>query len=318
MIRYSKHVAEVIVVDNHSSDDSVQYLKENFSEIRLIELPENLGFAGGYNESLKQIDAPYYVLLNSDVQVTENWLGPILEFMDSRKDVGAVQPKILDYKNKEYFEYAGASGGYIDFMGYPFCRGRFFDHLEKDTGQYNDPVEVFWATGACMVIRSDIFHSAGRFDPDFFAHMEEIDLCWRIWHFGQKIYCYPGCSVYHVGGGTLDKSNPRKTFLNFRNNLSMLYKNIPGYKMYWIVFIRLILDAVAAAKFLAERHHKDAWAVFRSHIAFYKRMGSLRKKRRSIQKRKGSHSAMYKKSILLAFYIQRIKNFADLPWKKNE
>src|SRR5690606_32957114 len=218
VIKHTPSWCEIIVADNASTDNSLQVMKEYFPHIRIIPLSENTGFAGGYNRALKQVDAEYYVLLNSDIEVTPQWVESVIQFMDANKDVAACQPKILAYHQKNEFEHAGASGGFMDYLGYPFCRGRLFNTLEKDSGQYNQPIEIFWATGACMFIRSNEYHAAGALDEYFFAHMEEIDLCWRLKRKGLRLFCIPQSQVFHVGGGTLHKSNPRKTYLNFRNN----------------------------------------------------------------------------------------------------
>ncbi|HCO67924.1 MAG TPA: glycosyl transferase family 2, partial [Dysgonomonas sp.] len=241
-------IADIVIADNHSTDGSIEFLKTNYPNLSLIILPENYGFAEGYNKALAQVEAEYYVLLNSDVEVTENWLAPLTDFLDKNADTACVQPKILAERNKEYFEYAGACGGFIDKYGYPFCRGRIFATVENDEQQYNNPLQIFWATGACMVIRSKDFKDAGGFDGTFFAHMEEIDLCWRLNARGRKIYCIPQSVVYHVGGATLSKESPRKTFLNFRNNMLMLYKNL-GYENFKRLFYtRISLDYLAASQ----------------------------------------------------------------------
>ena len=227
VVEYSKDEAEIIVADNGSTDDSVEWVRTHFPEVRIIQLDRNYGFAEGYNKALVQVDCTYYVLLNSDVEVTPHWLTPLIEEMDARPEVAACQPKILSEVRKGSFEYAGACGGYIDRFGYPFCRGRIFDTVEEDHGQYDTPQEVLWASGCCLMIRADDYWSADGLDGRFFAHNEEIDLCWRLYQAGRKIFCFPQSTVYHVGGGTLPKGNPWKTFLNFRNNLTMLWKNLP-------------------------------------------------------------------------------------------
>ena len=246
VLEYSHDEAAVIVADNHSADDSVELLKTYGQDIKLICLDKNYGFAEGYNRALRQIDAEYYVLLNSDVEVTPHWLSPLVAFMDSHPDVAASQPKLLAMHNRTAFEYAGASGGFIDRLGYPFCRGRLFDKVEQDNGQYDQPIDIFWATGACMMIRSADYWEAGGLDGRFFAHSEEIDLCWRLRLLGRRICCLPESKVYHLGGGTLPKKNPRKTFLNFRNNLTMLYKNLPEDELKAVMRWRWALDYLAA------------------------------------------------------------------------
>ncbi|HEX9615036.1 MAG TPA: glycosyltransferase family 2 protein, partial [Bacteroidota bacterium] len=227
LVRHTSGNAEIVIADNGSTDDSVDYVRKTFPPVRTILLGKNLGFAGGYNEALKQVEAEYYVILNSDVEVTEGWIESIITMMEGDPRIGACQPKILDIRVRNRFEYAGAAGGFIDVLGYPFCRGRILNSFEEDRGQYDDMKEVFWATGAALFIRSKLFRQAGGFDEDFFAHMEEIDLCWRIKHLGYRVMACPSSTVYHLGGATLDQGNPRKTFLNFRNGLILLFKNHP-------------------------------------------------------------------------------------------
>lgn len=279
LLAYSGN-SEIVVIDNQSTDDSLAFLSQAYpDQVKVIELPENLGFAGGYNEGLKQVKADYYAIVNSDIEVTEQWLDPLVRFLDENPDYAACQPKIKAYKDKEKFEYAGAAGGFLDSFGYPYCRGRIFDEVEKDHGQYQKTTDVFWTSGACMLIRSKAFWEAGAFDQDFFAHMEEIDLCWRLHNLNYKLACVPASTVYHVGGGTLAKSNPRKTYLNFRNGLSLLYKNLPKRHL-WKIFVRMILDGFAAIKFGLENDFVHTKAVFIAHLHFY---GQLRK---NTQKRK--------------------------------
>ncbi len=269
VVAYSPE-ADVIVADNASTDASIDVLKTDFPSVRVIQLDRNYGFADGYNKALVQVDAEYYILLNSDVEVTEGWIPPLLSCMESNPKAVACQPKLLSYNNKEYFEYSGAAGGFIDRYGYPYCRGRVFDTIESDNGQYNGLCRLFWATGAAMMISSKAYWEAGGLDGQFFAHMEEIDLCWRINARGGEIYCVPESKVYHVGGATLDKSNPRKTFLNFRNNLLMLYKNLPEHELRSVMFVRLLLDYVAAFKFLLSGNAGDFKAVFRARREYRK------------------------------------------------
>ena len=242
--------SEVIVADNASTDDSVAVMRNEFPSVPLLLLDKNYGFAEGYNRALQQVDAEYYLLLNSDVEVAEGWLAPLLEYMNVHEDVAACQPKLLSQKEKHLFEYAGAAGGFLDRYGYPFCRGRIFDAVESDEGQYDTITDLFWATGAALMVRSADYWSAGGLDGTFFAHMEEIDLCWRLRSRGRRVVCVPSGVAYHVGGATLSKSNPRKTFLNFRNNLLMLYKNLPANELRGVMFVRAMLDYVAATKFL--------------------------------------------------------------------
>ncbi len=314
VIKYSP-TAAVLVADNASTDDSVLFLEKNYAGVKLIKLAQNTGFAGGYNAALKQVDAEYFVLLNSDVEVTENWLEPLTSFLDENKSVASCQPKILSYSNKNLFEHAGASGGYIDYLGYPFCRGRLFTHLEEDSGQYNQPVEIFWASGACMFIRSKVFFEMGGFDDSFFAHMEEIDLCWRMKRKGYTLFVVPGSVVYHVGGGTLPKNNPRKTFLNFRNNLTMLFKNLPRNKIIPVMAVRFFLDIVAAFKFLFEGDFADSLAVVKAYISFYRNRSIINKKRKAISDTKQIATAIYHGSIVFDYYVKGIKKFASLNKK---
>jgi len=241
VIEKSSASADVYVADNCSSDDSVCFLKQKFPQVKIIKNKKNYGFSAGYNQALKQIEAEYFVLLNSDIEVTDNWIEPVINLMESDKTIGACQPKLMSFNDKSLFEYAGAAGGFIDKYGYPFCRGRLFQTIEEDKNQYNDTIEIFWATGACLFVRAEIFKKLGGLDDDFFAHMEEIDICWRMKNAGYKIMYCPNSTVYHVGGGTLHKSNAKKTYLNFRNNLSLLFKNLPNKDFYKIFILRFIL-----------------------------------------------------------------------------
>ena len=269
VIEYSRQDAEIWVADNSSSDGSMHLLETQFPQVKTIVLEQNFGFAEGYNRALKQIDATYYVLLNSDVEVSHHWLTPLIEFMDSHQQVAACQPKLLAEYDKDSFEYAGACGGFLDKYGYPFCRGRIFDTVERDNGQYDYQQEILWATGACMMIRSKDYWTAGGLDGRFFAHNEEIDLCWRLRLMGRKIYCIPESEVYHVGGGTLPKSNPMKTYLNFRNNLTMLYKNLSDTELTHVMRMRRFLDYLAAFETLVlNRNWGDFKAIFKARRAF--------------------------------------------------
>ncbi|UTA66791.1 glycosyltransferase family 2 protein [Emticicia sp. 21SJ11W-3] len=297
---------EIVVADNASTDNSLVFMRHNYPQIRLISLPVNTGFAGGYNEALAQIEAEYYVLLNSDVEVTPNWVAPLVELMDANPAIAACQPKLKDYNNRQQFEYAGAAGGYIDWLGYPFCRGRIFDTCEADNGQYDDTREVFWATGACMFVRASVFHELGGFDTSFFAHMEEIDLCWRMKNAGYKVYYSAASTVYHVGGGTLHKSNPRKTFLNYRNGLAMMYKNLPPGQLFSTIFLRLILDGVSGIKLFLGGSFKDVWAIIKAHFAFYGMMRNLERKSPKVLK------DVYPKSIVLAYFLKKKKTYGEL------
>lgn len=310
-IKYSE-IAEIIVADNGSNDDSIDFLKDKYSNIKIIYNKKNYGYAGGYNKALKSINSKYYILLNSDVQVSENWIEPIISLMEKNKDIAACQPKILDYKIKNRFEYAGACGGYIDLFGYPFCRGRIFDHLEEDYEQYNNNLEVFWATGACLFIRSDSYWEIDGFDEDFFAHQEEIDLCWRLKNNGYKIMVEPKSKVFHVGGGTLNANSSYKTYLNFRNNLFMLIKNMKFSDILIIIPLRLILDAIAAISFLNQKNGvSHLIAIVKAHITFYFSIPKLIKKHNKInQTRELSGKKNY--SIIIKNKIQGIKCFSDL------
>ena len=304
---------KVIVADNASTDDSVAYLKTHFPEVEHIQMLVNKGFAGGYNEALAHLKANYYILLNSDVEVTENWITPVIQEMKAKNWVAA-QPKILAQKQKSHFEYAGAAGGYLDKLGYAFCRGRIFDTAEVDENQYNTNKEIFWATGACMFIDSGVYHQMGGFDADFFAHMEEIDLCWRIQQAGFKIGYVAQSTVYHVGGATLHKSNPFKTFLNFRNSLWMMTKNLPQNQLYQTLFIRMCLDGVAAIQFLIKGNFSDFKAVFNAHIAFYNKFFTMLAKRKLIHKTGNKIETIYPKSIIIEYFIKKKTKFKDLNW----
>lgn len=307
-------LAEIVVADNASTDDSVAFMQERFPDIRLIVNDFNGGFATGYNVALRQVEAEYYVLLNSDIEVTPHWIEPVVELMDADRNIVACQPKILSYYERGKFEYAGASGGFIDRYGYPFCRGRLFQHLEEDKGQYDDSCEVFWATGACMFVRADLYLEHGGLDDSFFAHMEEIDFCWRMKNLGYKVFCCPQSKVYHIGGGTLPKSSARKTFLNFRNNLSLLYKNLPSGKVSWTIAYRILLDWVAALKFLFGGSWADFWAVTRAHVAFYRRLPQLRKVRRTVPHRQVGQ--VYQRNIVFENFLKGKKRYTELDPKR--
>lgn len=278
VIHYSPN-AEIYVIDNASTDDSVQFIDAHFPTVKVIINERNFGFAGGYNEGLKQIDAEIYCLLNSDVEVTENWTEPVLNLFNDHPDIAAVQPKILDFNRRNYFEFAGAAGGLMDNLGYPYCRGRIFENLEEDHGQYDDETEIFWASGACLFIRSKEFWEQNGFDERFFAHQEEIDLCWRLKNDGKKIFYTGKSRVYHVGGGTLTKQNPQKTYLNFRNNLSMMLKNLPFPDLIGLLFTRLSLDGIAGIYFGLKNGFPHLWAVVRAHFGFYAQVPETLKRR---------------------------------------
>ena len=274
--------AEVYVIDNASTDDSVAYISTHFPSVKIVINQQNHGFAGGYNEGLKQIHADIYCLLNSDVEVTPEWLVPVAALFEKNPDIAAIQPKVLDYNRKNFFEFAGAGGGLIDNLGYPYCRGRVFENVEEDKGQYNDETEIFWASGCCLFIRSEDFWKQNGFDARFFAHQEEIDLCWRLKNSGRKIYYTGKSTIYHVGGGTLQKQNPRKTYLNIRNNLSMMLKNLPSDKLY-LIFIRLCLDGVAGIYFMFKHGFSHTRAVIKAHFGFYAQLPGTLKLRQQNQ-----------------------------------
>lgn len=306
VVQYSQN-HEIWIADNASNDDSVQFLKSNYPSVKLIQIPTNQGFAGGYNTALSQIEAEYFVLLNSDVEVSENWIEPVINLMDSDKTVAACQPKIRSFHKPELFEYAGAAGGFIDKYGYPFCRGRIFDTCEEDLGQYDDNIEIFWATGACMFVKANVFKEL-RFDDAFFAHMEEIDLCWRIKNAGHKIVYCSESVVYHVGGGTLQKSNPRKTFLNYRNGLALLYKNLPANRLFSTIFIRLVLDGISGIKLFLDGSFADTWAIIKAHFAFYAWVF------RGINRNKNAKEVgqIFDSSIVWRYFVKKQKKFTDL------
>jgi len=303
LLRYVPDYAEVVVADNASTDDSIKVLQEEFPHVRLIQNPSNGGFSKGYNLALQQIDADYYCLLNSDIEVSENWVEPVISMMDNDLKIGAVQPKLCSFEQRDSFEYAGASGGFIDKYGYPFCRGRLFDVIEKDNGQYDDCIEIFWATGAALFVRSEIYHQSGGLDEDFFAHMEEIDFCWRIKNLGYKIIVNPQSVVYHVGGGTLPKQNSLKTFLNFRNNHFLLIKNLPSNRLFVTGIVRFFLDIAAAFLFLTQGNYKDFLAVFKAMWASITGYKKMRKKRGNGHK--NAYQDTCKKSIVFLRYIKK-------------
>lgn len=319
VIAYSQgEGVEICVADNASSDNSCEVIEREFPEVRLIRLSENYGFAEGYNRALQQIDAEYVVLLNSDVEVTSGWLEPMTDYLDKHPQVAACQPKLLSFQEKSCFEYAGAAGGFIDKYGYPFCRGRIFDVIESDHGQYEDIIPVFWATGAALLIRLQVYREVGGLDGRFFAHMEEIDLCWRLRSRSYGIVCLPFSRVYHVGGATLKKENPRKTLLNFRNNLIMLYKNLPENELYRVMRVRLFLDYLAAFVFLLKGDKNNSLAVLRAHKE-YMSMRFLFKAERDENLRSASLVSIperFEKSILWWTKVRRCKFFSDLPWSR--
>lgn len=316
VLRYSKDEATVYVADNASTDDSLSLLRQHFPEVKLIVLDKNWGFAEGYNKALSQIEAEYYLLLNSDIEVTHHWLTPMIEYLDSHPDVAACQPKLLSMIDKDRFEYAGASGGYLDTFGYPFCRGRVFDTVEEDNGQYDNLADVLWASGAALMIRSKDYWDVDGLDARFFAHNEEIDLCWRLRIKGRRIVCVPESYVYHVGGGTLPKSNPMKTFLNFRNNLTMLYKCLPEEDLKRVMRWRWWLDYLAAWEMLIlKRNVGDFKAIYRARKAFKMWRKDFEADRQRIQASRVERKVPERKgfSLLWQYYVKGRKAFSTLP-----
>ena len=297
--------ASIYVADNASTDDSVNFVKKHFPDVVVIQNTENDGYAKGYNDALKYVDADVYCLLNSDVEVTKNWLPPIISEFENNPETAIIQPKILDYKNKTHFEYAGAGGGFVDKFGYPYCRGRIFNSVEEDSGQYNDSIDIFWASGACLFIRKDAFDALDGFDESFFAHFEEIDLCWRAFNLGYKTKYIGTSTIYHVGGATLKSSNPKKTYLNFRNSLFTLVKNAYG-NLFVLMLTRLLLDGVAGIKFLLELQPQHTFAIIKAHFNFYKKLPQLLKVRKSSKKGKDYYE---KTSILATYYLKNCKTF---------
>jgi len=308
VVKFSSE-ATVYLADNASTDDSVAFVRSNFPSVKIIQNKTNGGYAKGYNDALKTLDEDLFVLLNNDVEVTQNWLQPIVREFEQDKTMVAAQPKILDATNRDRFEYAGAAGGYIDSLGYPYCRGRIFDSLEKDEGQYDDNCEIFWATGACLFIRRTAFREVGGFDEDFFAHQEEIDLCWRLKTLGGKIMYLGASRVYHLGGGTLASAKPQKTFYNFRNTLLLLLKNVKGTRVFALIFFRMLLDGLAGMRFLLKVEFVHIWAIIRAHLSFYTLFGKFLKKRKK-------HRATIKyseiKSLVWKYFILKKRTFKEL------
>jgi GT2 family glycosyltransferase len=315
VVRFSAgNNTKIYLADNGSTDGSADWVSKNCTDVTIIRFEDNHGFAGGYNLALKQIDAEYFVLLNSDVEVTEGWLSPLVSCMDQNVNVASCQPKIKSFNDKSSFEYAGAAGGYIDKYGYPFCRGRIFDKTEKDNGQYDDFREIFWSSGACMIVRSDAWSKCGGFDDDFFAHMEEVDLCWRFHLAGLRVSYVPESTVYHAGGGALPYNSARKVYLNFRNNLFMLYKNLPDKKLHRIMFVRKFLDGLAAVGFIFNGRPANVKAILKAHLDYYKSIKSLKKKRNLVRNLTvtGNVTNIMNKSIVFWFYIKGRKTFSSL------
>lgn len=317
IVKYTDNdLADIIIADNSSTDDSLLFLQQNYPSITIIELSKNHGYANGYNLALEQIHTEYSILLNSDVEVTPNWLAPLVQFLETNPEVAAIQPKILAHRNKIYFEYAGASGGFIDKLGYPFCRGRIFNSIEIDNNQYDQPVNIFWASGACLVIRTEEYKQAGGLDSSFFAHMEEIDLCWRLNARGLKVACVPQSTVYHVGAATLAGESPQKTLLNFRNNLLMLYKNLENRTFRQLYRKRFVLDYIAALQMLIKGKSGNAKAVHQAHLEFNRIKKDFKKvKQENLEKQVENNIAtIFQKSILWQFFIKRRKTFQSLDW----
>jgi len=301
--------ADICVIDNDSSDDSLSFLKAEYPQVKIFINEKNLGFAAGYNQGLRSIHAEYLVLLNSDVEVTANWLDPIINLMDADPKIAAAQPKILDAKKKTHFEYAGASGGFLDRFAYPYCRGRIFDTLEEDKGQYEERTEVHWASGACFFMRKAIYDELGGLDEDLFAHMEEIDLCWRARTKGYSVYCEPASTVYHEGGATLSGHAPFKSYLNFRNNLVMLLKNDRSGYTYLLIYIRMLMDGLSVLRFLFQGRPSHAWAVLKAHLHFYRDIGNTLKKRRALG---GLSAPRAPYSIVMRYFLMEKKYFSEL------
>ena len=305
VVNFSLDEATIYIADNASTDDSVSYVKTHFPSVKIIKNSQNGGYSKGYNDALKAIDADIYCLLNSDVEVTENWLKPITEAFRNDINTAIIQPKLLDFKEKTKFEYAGAGGGFIDVFGYPYCRGRIFNYLETDHGQFDDETEIFWASGACLFIRSKVYHEVGGLDEDYFAHQEEIDLCWRTQNLGYKVKYVGSSSVYHVGGATLKETNPHKTFLNFRNSLLNVVKNVPKERFLFVIFSRLLLDGISGLKFIIELRPIHTLAIIKAHISLYKNSIKFLKKRKKLQKK----STYFKHTSIVSqyFIFHRIK-----------
>lgn len=318
VINHSKN-ADVYVADNASTDDSLNFLSKEYPQVKVISLKENFGFSGGYNLALEKIEADYFILLNSDVEVTDNWIKPVITMMEADKTIAAAQPKIKWQRDKEFFEYAGATGGFIDKNAYVFCRGRIFNSFEKDEGQYNQTSEIFWASGAAMFVRASVYKKMGGLDVDFFAHMEEIDLCWRIKNCGEKIMYCPHSTVYHVGGATLNANSPRKTFLNFRNNLFLILKNYRSGSLFLLIIKRLILDGVAGLKFIQEGKFSFMLAILKAHLQFYQKFPYFLAKRNELKKTWApvpNNKGLFNGSILFHFFFMNQKKYTNLPRNK--
>lgn len=309
IVNFSLDEATIYVADNASTDSSIKFIKEFYPSIQIIENAVNGGYAKGYNDALQQVDADIYCLLNSDIEVTKNWLTPVIDLFKKEENTAIIQPKLLDFKEKTKFEYAGAAGGFLDLFGYPYCRGRIFNHLETDTGQFNDVSDIFWASGACLFIRANVYHKLSGFDEDYFAHQEEIDLCWRTQNEGYTIKYVGASTVYHVGGATLQETNPHKTFLNFRNSLLNVVKNVPKQWFLFVIFSRLILDGIAGIKFMIELRPIHTWAIIKAHFSFYKNFNTFLKKRKKLQKK--SNYNLHTSIVWQYFFLKR-KKFKNL------
>ena len=310
MVDCSHNDAEIYVADNASTDNSIEFIKARFPQVKIIQNSTNGGYAKGYNEALQHIDADIYALVNSDIEVTENWIQPIIEEFKNSANTAIIQPKILDFKDKDKFEYAGAAGGFIDFFGYPYCRGRIFTTIEQDNQQYNDTVNIFWASGACFFIRAKVYHQLGGFDEQFFAHQEEIDLCWRTQNEGFIIKYVGNSTVYHIGGATLHEADPRKTYLNFRNSLFTAFKNVPKRYLFFVIFSRLLLDAVAGIKFSIELKPLHTWAIIKAHLSFYRYIPTMLKKRLKISYKRTTY--FHCRSIVWQHFILGRKKFEQI------
>jgi len=309
IVNFSANESVIYVADNASTDASIAFVKEFFPAVNIVENVLNGGYAKGYNNALQSIEADIYCLINSDVAVTKNWLPPILEVFKKEKNTAIIQPKILDFKNQKKFEYAGAGGGFIDFFGYPYCRGRIFNNLEVDNHQFNDVTDIFWASGACFFIRANVYHQLNGFDEDYFAHQEEIDLCWRTQNISLAVKYVGTSTVYHVGGATLQETNPHKTYLNFRNNLLNIVKNVPKKWFLFLIFFRLLLDGIAGLKFLIELRPIHTFAILKAHLSFYKNFFKFLRKRKKLQKKVNYNIHT---SIVWQYFIMRRKKFKDL------
>lgn len=313
VIKYSQG-HDIVVADNHSSDDSIEFLSVHFPTVKCILLSHNFGFSEGYNQALAQLNSDLFVLLNSDVEVTKNWLKPMISLFEQDDNLAAAQPKLLDYQRRNKFEYAGGAGGFIDMLGYPFCRGRLFETIEVDTGQYEGQKEIFWATGACLFVRAQLFKEFGGFDSDFFAHMEEIDLCWRLKRSGYKIVCNSESVVYHVGGGTLQYANPQKTYLNFRNSLLTMIKNLTTRELFLKIPLRWVIDYIAIVKFLLTGHFSDSKKIIAAHLYIFKHWRKFRTKHSGRKLNLKSIQGVYPKLLLFSYHIARVRKFSELKF----